>query len=212
MSYNEDDPAGLVRLGGADDTMSQTQGTQTLAFGDLLWPVFLSLMVLFLLVFLKLLLDAEKTMRTSRYRGGPLFRAFFIAPDLCVLALSLLISTRVLESALEAQGTSTYYGTRFGEFFFALILTFVSVLVLISIVWLRTEDNHKAFPVREAAEVRYTATGTEERVTVYPLRLFAGLFSKVGFPNLVLCNILGIFCVVCYVLFIFFGFVTPWPY
>src|SRR5687767_1325368 len=180
---------------------------------DLLWTVLLALIVLFMAVLFKLLLDSEVVRDTNAARAGALFRAFFLAPDLIVFSISLLISSQVLHSILTSHSSSTYYGYRFSGYLYLLILADVVALIAVAIVWLRSQPTHKNFPTKPQNESRISAAGAEEDVVVFRLRLLHGLFrTRVGFWNLIVGNLIGFLALASYLLFIYYGFVTPPPW
>jgi hypothetical protein len=186
--------------------------TQVLIGEEVIWPLVAAFLLLFLTVLVKLLLHAEATKRENRSRAATLFRAFFIAPDLLVLSLSMLISSQALRAVIDSKKVSSNYGGNFTYYLMALVVLLIIALVFVAVTWLRGNDAHMSFPLQSKQEIAYKPDGTSETLTVYDIQIFKGLKARAGFWNLGVSNLIGVASVVVYAMFIYYGFFAspPW--
>jgi len=152
------------------------------------------------------LLDATSFERTKPERGHQLFRSFFIAPDLVLLALALLVSSEVLRSILAAHKIDTNYGEHYFDWFIILILIFLAILVSCLVLWHVHHEDERTLVLKLSSESRVRRDGSEYVATVRDIDWDASYHTR-AFVNLIfLANVLAGICLIAYVEFIILGF------
>ena len=158
-------------------------------------------------VLIRCLLDAGTFERTRPERGHQLFRAFFISPDLVILALALLVSTEVLKSILAMHMLDTNYGELYIRWFIILIVAFFGVLILCLLLWFVHHDDERALIMRRARETRRDRSGHEYEAMVWEIDWRAS-YQKRSFKSLIVfANSAAAACMIAYAGFVIFGFV-----
>lgn len=173
---------------------------------EVILPIVFAVCIMLLRVLIRCLLDASALERTKPERGHQLFRVFFIAPDLVILALALLVSTEVIKSILALHKIDTNLGEQYFRLFIILIVAFVAVLILCIILWLVRHDDERALYMRRAPETRRDRSGQEYEAVVWEID-WSKSYQKRGFKSLIVfANAAAVACVVAYAAFVIFGF------
>lgn len=136
---------------------------------EVILPILFAVCIMLLRVLIRCLLDASALERTKPERGHQLFRVFFIAPDLTILALALLVSTEVLRSILAVHMIDTNYGEQYFRWFTILIIAFFAILILSVILWFVHHDDERALAMSRVTEPRRDRSGNEYSATVWTL-------------------------------------------
>ena len=151
-------------------------------------------------------MDAATFGQTKPERGHQLFRAFFIAPDLVILALALLVSTEVLRSILVIHKIDTNYGDSYMRWFTGLIFLFLAILVGCLILWYIHDDDERALAMRDASGVRRDRGGRKYSTIVWEIDWFESYRNPSFKYLLVFANAFSAACVVAYAWFVSYGF------
>ncbi len=171
-----------------------------------MWPIITAVCIMLLRVIVRCAIDATSFERTRPERGHQLFRAFFIAPDLVILALALLVSTGVLKSILAIHGIDTSLGDSYLSWFVALVVIFVVILAGCIGLWYMHHDDDRALVIRNVPGARRDRQGQVYSIIVWEIDWRKSSESSSFQLLIVLANILSAACIAAYAWFISFAF------
>ncbi len=152
---------------------------------------------------IKILMDWEE-MRPGApidTRGRALFRQMYLAPDLAMLSVGLLISFNGLQRLLAAKGIASPLGERLLDYYSILMWGYVVVLILSIVLWLAA-GNEKYIPIEKKMCTVIDIDGQEKKQSIDSPNWTKGWFSKEGLLTLVTGNLLGFLCISSYIFFV----------
>ena len=166
-------------------------GTMSLIFGSLI----------------KILLDWEEIRPGAPIdrRGRALFRQMYLAPDLVVLAIGLLISSKGLQSLLATKNVASPLGERLPIWFSLLMWGYLCALLSSVVLWLFAGE-HKYIPIEPIRRIVTGIDGRERTDIVDCPRWLKGWFRKEGLLTLVTGNLMGLMCISSFVVFVLKAF------
>jgi hypothetical protein len=172
-------------------------------------PILLSACFMCLRLLVRWALDAESLKRSNSGRGHQLFRVCFLAPDLIVLSIGLLIASEGLRAILKGRQLETLFCPHFPDYFWGLIVLFFVFLLACIVIWNSHDDDERAFVSHTRSEIRLRRTGETYDQTVWEVDWRASFGTRPGILVIGFCNFLGSLSVLSYAFFIYLCFVTP---
>lgn len=158
-------------------------------------------------IFVKAVMDAHKFQVERDERGEELFRLFFVGPDLISLALGLLVSSKVIELIFNGRNVTHNFGENFGNWFYLLFLIHIVCYFACILFWHAHSQTARRLLITEREGTRQTKGGKEKKQKEYIVDWQASFKTSASIWILILGNFMGLFSLVAYGSFIFFGFV-----
>ena len=177
----------------------------------LVGPILLGCLAIVAGAVFKILLDWEDIRPGAPIdrRETALFRQFYFAVDFVLLAIGLLLSSQGLRAVVTTQPGQAELNQTMADWHTALGLFYLVCLGLTILLWLFAGDD-KRIPHGPKTRPYYEGGERKERTVVSPF-WFRGLFSRAGLMTIIFGNLLGLFCLTLFVVFLkqAFGSTTP---
>lgn len=152
---------------------------------------------------IKILLDWEEIRPGAPIdrRGRALFRQMYLAPDLVVLAIGLLISSKGLQRLLAARNVISPLGERLPSWFSVLMYAYLCSLLVSVVLWL-IAGEHKYIPIESRRRTIIGIDGRRRDEVIDSPSWLRGWFRKEGLLTLIGGNLLGLACISSYAVFV----------
>jgi hypothetical protein len=166
-------------------------------------PILVGALCVILGSLIKILLDWEEIRPGAPMdrRGRALFRQMYLAPDLVVLAIGLLISSKGLQCLLAAKNVISPLGERLPFWFSLFMYAYLCSLLASVVLWLIAGEN-KYIPIEPKHRTIIGIDGRPRTEVVDSPSLLKGLLRKEGFLTLISGNLISLACISSYAVFV----------
>ena len=161
---------------------------------EIIGSLSLALLVFVLGFVFKIFLDYEdiKPGAARGRRGRVLFRLLFIAPDLILLSLALIVTTRIFELGLPDSSFSVALNSLYPYWFWVTLLSIFISMNLCILLWFLSGKN-KYIPIHDDSVEEIAPDGTPRTIPLQKPMWSTGIWrTKPGRLVLVIGNLIGI--------------------
>lgn len=134
-------------------------------------------------------------------RGRALFRQMYLAPDFVVLAIGLLLSFKGLQALLAANNVVSRLGDKLPFWFSFLMWMYPCALILSVVLWFIAGER-KYIPIGLKRRSIMEVDGRESIKMVDSPIWLKGWFGREGILTLVGGNLMGLGCILSFVVFV----------
>jgi hypothetical protein len=180
-----------------------------ISISTIIITVLVAVVTTILSLVVRYLLNSQGLITSSQSRGSEYFKLYFFGPDLAILSLGLVASSKVISDVLNGYKMSSNYGDLFSTYFWGLIGLILIILLVNVGAWITLNELQRQFQVTPTEQTLKNNSGTDTVLTTYNIDLRNSLNNELRGPILrvTFCNLLGFVSIVFYVAFIYGGFI-----